>query len=139
MLEKNEKQSSSLRQQSQELRIAVIDEAEKLQDIIRETFASNLPDTRTSFFETDCYNTALKNIGSGGCDLVFINWDIPLMDCLELVKDIRKLNSSIPIMMITSLLDEKVLLEAGDAGVNTYIEKPIRSQQLWKQIREFVS
>ena len=40
--------------------------------------------------------------------------------------------------MITSITDQEKIMEAGKAGVNSYLEKPVRGVKLWEQIKEFI-
>ena len=63
---------------------------------------------------------------------------MPVLDGLSFVKRVRSDGIGTPIVMITSVTDEDKILEAGKAGVNTYIEKPVRGNQLWEQIKEFI-
>ena len=59
-------------------------------------------------------------------DLALIDWFMPHMDGLSLVKAIRKEPSyaNIRIMMVTSADDTKWMKEAMDAGAQTYLMKP---------------
>ncbi len=77
-------------------------------------------------------------MAAGPVDLIFLDWNMPVLDGLSFVTKIRASGNSTPIVMITSVTDEDRILEAGRAGVNSYIEKPIRGNDLWEQVKEFI-
>jgi len=58
-------------------------------------------------------------------DIVFTDWNMPVMDGLTFVKELRK-TSKIPIVMITTEGGQKEVLEAMKAGVNDYVVKPFQ-------------
>ena len=60
---------------------------------------------------------------SGDVDVVFTDWNMPVMDGLTFVKEFRK-DSQVPVIMITTEGGQKEVLEAMKSGVNDYIVKP---------------
>jgi two-component system chemotaxis response regulator CheY len=56
-------------------------------------------------------------------DIVFTDWNMPVMDGLTFVREVRK-TSKVPIVMITTEGGQKEVLEAMKSGVNDYIVKP---------------
>jgi len=60
---------------------------------------------------------------AGDVDVVFTDWNMPVMDGLTFVKEFRK-GSQVPVVMITTEGGQKEVLEAMKAGVNDYIVKP---------------
>jgi len=63
-----------------------------------------------------------------GFDLVLVDWILPGMSGVELVREIRKLDEAVVITMLTSLAEEKNKQEAIQAGVNDYLVKPLVAQ-----------
>ena len=60
---------------------------------------------------------------SADVDIVFTDWNMPVMDGLVFVKEFRK-SSQVPVVMITTEGGQKEVLEAMKSGVNDYIVKP---------------
>ncbi|MBZ0265193.1 response regulator [bacterium] len=73
-----------------------------------------------------------------GVDLLLTDWNMPVMDGLTLVKEIRKSPtfSSVPIIMITTEGAKAEVLEALKNGVNDYIVKPFSKGTLAEKIQK---
>lgn len=57
--------------------------------------------------------------------VVFLDWTMPLMDGLTVVKEVRsRVSETLPIIMITALNSRDAVADAVAAGVNDYITKP---------------
>lgn len=74
---------------------------------------------------------ALKKVKD--VDIVLTDWNMPVMDGLTFVKEVRKA-SSIPIVMITTEGGHKEVIEAMKSGVNDYIVKPFTTSILLGKI-----
>jgi len=57
-------------------------------------------------------------------DLILTDWNMPVMNGLEFVKEVRKKDKDIQIVMITTEGSKKDVITAIKAGVNNYIVKP---------------
>ena len=73
---------------------------------------------------------ALEIIGSNRPDLVLVDWNMPEMDGLELVRKVRETDKSLPMIMITSESEKRRVIEAIKAGVNNYVVKPFTADVL---------
>ena len=72
-------------------------------------------------------------------DLVITDIMMPVMDGLTLVRKIREeLASKIPIIMMTSLTDDKDRETANEAGANAYVTKPVDYNQLITVVNNLV-
>lgn len=83
---------------------------------------------------------ALEVIAQNPVDLVLTDLNMPQMDGLELSRTIRSIDSysDLPIIMVTTEAgeaDKKVGLEA---GVTTYLTKPISPQRLIFEIEKLL-
>lgn len=63
-------------------------------------------------------------------DLILVDWMMPRMDGLTLVKLLKSTENlrSIPILMVTSCSDERRMKEAWQAGVDGYLLKPFTKE-----------
>ena len=67
-------------------------------------------------------------------DLMLVDWNMPNMDGITLIREVRKTNKSLPIIMCTTESEKSRVLEAVKAGVNNYIVKPFTVESLGEKI-----
>jgi DNA-binding response OmpR family regulator len=68
-------------------------------------------------------------------DIVLLDWSMPRMEGIEVVKQLRSLGKATPVLMLTGrrTLDDK---ESGlDAGADDYLTKPFEMRELSARIR----
>lgn len=68
-------------------------------------------------------------------DLLIVDWELPRVSGLEVVKQCRAKGSTVPILMLTArrAIDEK---EAGlDSGSDDYLTKPFEARELLARVR----
>lgn len=68
-------------------------------------------------------------------DCIILDIMMPIMDGIEAVKEIRKMNIKTPIILLTAkdFVDDKVI--GLDAGANDYLTKPFEQKELLARIR----
>lgn len=83
---------------------------------------------------------ALDIFDSVDIDLLLTNWNMPVMDGLQLVTAVRSRshNATLPIIMFTSKASRADVVQALQAGVDGYVAKPFSPVQLGEQIRQVV-
>ena len=74
-------------------------------------------------------------------DFVITDWDMPEMDGIELVSNIRKSDEfkSLPVIMISTRSVKEDIIEALKTGVNSYIVKPFTPDTLKEKINQIIS
>jgi len=82
----------------------------------------------------------LEAIKTNSVDFVICDWEMPEMDGLELVKEIRTIPQyqNLPFMMITNPISNEKLkvVDAAENGVDAYLIKPFRARVLIHKIHE---
>lgn len=63
-------------------------------------------------------------------DLIITDVNMPHMNGLEMIKEIKQINPNIPIIVATAFSNTEYLLEAIDIGVDKYVLKPIDMKKL---------
>lgn len=63
-------------------------------------------------------------------DLVITDVNMPNMNGLEMAKEIKKINPSMPVVVATAFSNSEYLLEAIDLGIDKYVLKPINVKKL---------
>jgi two-component system chemotaxis response regulator CheY len=73
---------------------------------------------------------ALTKLRSGGYGFVVSDWNMPNMDGLELLKEVRKdpALKDLPILMVTAEAEKDKVVTAIQAGVNNYVVKPFTAE-----------
>lgn len=104
--------------------------------IMRRIISSNL---KTAGFSDirEAGNGAEAIENMAGVNLVLTDWNMPVMDGLTLVKEIRKRNdlTNVPIIMITTEGAKTEVVEALRNGVNNYIVKPFTPETLVEKVK----
>jgi two-component system chemotaxis response regulator CheY len=82
---------------------------------------------------------ALERIKSGGIGLVLSDWNMPVMNGLDLVKAIRldPQNSDLPVVMVTTESGARERQIAADAGANDTIGKPFTKEKMQNVLSQF--
>ncbi|HHW20797.1 MAG TPA: response regulator [Thermodesulfovibrio thiophilus] len=83
---------------------------------------------------------ALQKLGIEDINLILTDMNMPYMDGIELVKQIRSSQerSNIPIVMITTEADEEEKRKAFEAGVDDYLVKPTTSEEISQSIKKIL-
>jgi len=72
----------------------------------------------------------LKNALDLPIDLILLDWMLPKMPGIEVCKNIRKENATIPILFLTAKDTIQETIEGLKAGANDYIKKPFSFEEL---------
>jgi two-component system, chemotaxis family, chemotaxis protein CheY len=71
-----------------------------------------------------------------GVDLMLIDWNMPHMDGLTLIKKVREKDKTTPIIMVTTEAEKTRIIEAIKAGVNNYVIKPFTPDALLERVNQ---
>lgn len=78
----------------------------------------------------------VKAIGRDTIDLFVLDWRVPRMSGLEVLKHIREVKGiKEPVLFLTSRTDEQDITDALNAGADDYCIKPVRPQEFLARIR----
>jgi len=78
--------------------------------------------------------SALEAIRTRAPDLVILDWMMPAMDGLDVIRATRQ-SSDVPIVLLTARSDEDDLLLGLDLGADDYITKPFSPRELVARVR----
>lgn len=77
----------------------------------------------------------IKAIGRDTIDLFVLDWRVPRVSGLEVLKHIRNVRGlKEPVLFLTSRTDEQDIIEALNAGADDYCTKPVRPQEFLARI-----
>lgn len=76
-----------------------------------------------------------------GINFVITDWNMPVMDGLQLVTTIRSTPeySKLPILMVTTRSVKEDIIDAMKAGVNNYVVKPFTPETMKAKIETILS
>ncbi|PCJ33659.1 MAG: response regulator [Moraxellaceae bacterium] len=80
--------------------------------------------------------SALKRLQSEAYGLVIADWDLPNMSGLELLEKIRTQDAlkKIPVLMVVTEVNDKIIMLSARAGVSSLIVKPFTINSLREKI-----
>lgn len=79
--------------------------------------------------------TALKAVALESFDLAIIDWNLPRMSGIELIRHLRQGSADLPILMITARLALADRVEGLDSGADDYLIKPFQMRELEARVR----
>lgn len=80
----------------------------------------------------------LDKFKAGTFDIIFTDWNMPVLDGLGMLKAIRELNKEIPIIMITTEGSRGKVTEAIQFGISDYLVKPFTPDSLKEKLGKWV-
>lgn len=66
----------------------------------------------------------------GEFGLVIADWNMPIKDGLELIQEIRRVDTEVPILMVTTVRQKQKVLAAIESGVTDFLAKPFEPEDL---------
>lgn len=119
------------------MKILVVDDSRIMRNIVKNCVSGGqLPPSE--FMEAPDGRQALEIIERDPPDLLLLDWNMPNLNGIELVKMLRSKDrfKSLPIIMITSEAAKYNVIEAVKAGVNDYVIKPVSESFLIDKIKK---
>jgi two-component system, OmpR family, KDP operon response regulator KdpE len=116
---------------SRATRVLVIDDEPPIRRLLRTSLVSQ------GFQVVEAANgrEALEQIEQSAPDLVILDLGLPDIQGHELIRRLREQGSSVPILVLSSRIDETGKVEALDLGADDYITKPFGTDELFARIR----
>ncbi|MCS7212934.1 MAG: response regulator [Candidatus Calescibacterium sp.] len=117
------------------MRILIVDDHEPMRKIIKNILRQiGLEDMDEAIDGRD----AVKKMKEKNFDIVLLDWNMPGMtglDVLKIIKSDQNLKN-IPVIMVTAESSKEKIIEAVNFGVTDYIVKPFTAEVLKKKIEE---
>jgi excisionase family DNA binding protein len=107
-------------------RVLVVDDEEGIRDLLSRTLALAEYDVET----TADGKAALESIRNDGYKLLIADLRMPGMDGLTLIREVKQINPTLPIIIITGYSSESSAIEAVNLGVAGYLTKPVGIPQV---------
>jgi DNA-binding NtrC family response regulator len=103
---------------------------------MRRLLELNLGEEGMTTFSAGDAEEGLKILGRETIDLVLTDFKLPGMNGLEFLKAIRKINSEVPIILMTAYGSVEAAVEAMRNGASNYVLKPFPLEEIKLVIRK---
>ena len=114
-------------------RVLVADDSSTMRKIIlRSLHAVGVEDA----VEAQDGTEAVAKFASEEVDLVLVDWNMPGKTGLEVVQEIRKTNTDVPVIMVTTEAEKSRVMQAIRAGVSDYLVKPFTADALREKLEK---
>jgi excisionase family DNA binding protein len=109
-------------------RVLVVDDEPNIREMLARTLAlahyevDTAPDAKTAI--------RMLRDPAGRCDLLVADLNLPDVDGLSLIREVKRFRAALPIIIITGFSTESSAIEAINLGVAGYLTKPFRVPQV---------
>lgn len=116
-------------------KILVVDDSETMRQMVKMTL------------QTGGYEVVLANDGeeglrkfkdAGSVSLVVTDINMPIMDGLQLIRAIRKKDTAVPILALTTESEDEIRKKGAAAGANGWVVKPFKPTQFLDIVRQIL-
>jgi two-component system chemotaxis response regulator CheY len=115
------------------MKVMLVDDSRTIRNIQKNVLAQL---GHTDILEAGDGVEALSLIAQDPPDLILIDWNMPNMDGITLVRKIRETDKLTPLIMCTTEAQKDRVIEAIKAGVNNYVVKPFNVESLAEKIEQ---
>ncbi|MGB5868553.1 MAG: response regulator [Arcobacteraceae bacterium] len=118
------------------LRVLYVEDEIALRDIT----SSSIESIISKLVVADNGKEGLDKFSDEEFDLVITDLSMPVMDGLTMIKEIRKINATIPIVVTTAFGSQNEEVEKlQDVGMSAYVMKPVDVMKLLQTIDEAIA
>lgn len=119
------------------MKIVVVDDSEIVRNIVKQALKMygyydiiEAPDGVQAMKKIELYHKEIQ--------LYVLDVNMPNMDGITLVENIRKLNKDTPIVMLTTETDKAKMIQAKSLGASGWIVKPFDAERFIKVVNMFL-
>ncbi len=107
------------------IRVLIVDDSATIRTVLSSTLGAD-PDLRVVGTAING-QVALASIAASPPDIVLLDVEMPVLDGISTLREIRRLYPKLPVLMFSSLTERgsKATLDALLAGANDYVAKPV--------------
>lgn len=117
--------------------VLIVDDSAMVRVILKRNFMS-LGVPEHEIYQAENGEKGLARFTSLPCDSIVTDLHMPVMDGLTFVREIRKLNATVPIVAVSSANDRENVTAAIQAGVNDYLIKPFAAGDVRKKLQKLL-
>ncbi len=120
------------------MNVLVVDDSSTMRRIVRNYLRGI---GYTEVMEAENGASAFEQLSKQPAGLVITDWNMPVMDGLELVSRIRGAASlkHVPVLMVTTVAEKEQIVRAIQAGITNYMVKPFDGETLRQKIEQVLA
>ena len=111
--------------------LTILDDEETLEDISR-AFQMCLPECK--LLSTNLGEKGIELVSSKSPDIVILDLSLPDISGFDVLKQVRSC-SQVPVIILSSMRDETVIVKSLELGADEYIVKPFRQLEFMAHVR----
>ncbi|MFZ8803071.1 MAG: response regulator [Candidatus Calescibacterium sp.] len=118
-----------------EIKILLVDDQPLIRKIVRDILAQL---GYMNVEEAENGQDALEKLKAKKFDLIFLDWNMPIMQGIDVLRELRKMPAykDTPVIMLTAEAEKEKVLTAIQEGVTNYIVKPFKPATLKEKLAE---
>jgi two-component system chemotaxis response regulator CheY len=118
-----------------EIKILLVDDQPLIRKIVRDILAQL---GYMNVEEAENGQDALVKLRMKKFDLIFLDWNMPIMQGIDVLRELRKMPAykDTPVIMLTAEAEKEKVLTAIQEGVTNYIVKPFKPATLKEKLAE---
>jgi two-component system chemotaxis response regulator CheY len=117
------------------IRVLAIDDSETMLSMVKQTL-------EMGGYEVDVAKNGQEGVEKfkgGQFQLIVTDINMPIMDGISLIKEVRKLDQEVPVITLTTESEDQMKQKGYEAGANGWIVKPFRPAQFLDIIKQILS
>ncbi len=114
--------------------ILAVDDSETMQNMVRQVLEMGGYSVIIAVNGKD----GLEKFKSNNVQAIVTDVNMPVMNGLALIEEVRRINREVPILTLTTESEEQMKKRGADAGANGWIVKPFRPAQFLDIVKQLV-
>ncbi|EPG75498.1 response regulator receiver domain protein [Leptospira fainei serovar Hurstbridge str. BUT 6] len=114
------------------VRILAVDDSATMRSLVQQTLGMGGYDVLLASDGKE----GIEKFGEGPFDLVITDINMPVMDGITFIRELRKIDTKVPILTLTTESEESMKQNGAAAGANGWIVKPFRPIQFLDIIKQ---
>lgn len=116
-------------------RVLIVDDSSTMRTIVRKILAaSKFP---LEVVEVGEGTAALGLVQRGGIDVVFLDYNMPGLDGLSTLKELKRMQPELEVVIISSTDDKELAAKAREAGAAAFLRKPFYPSDIDAVLRAY--
>ena len=116
------------------MKILVVDDSRTMRNIIKRTLTGSMSIPEEDVSEAADGVEAMALIEAGSFGLYMVDWNMPNMDGITLLRKVREAGDQTPFIMCTTEAEKPKILEAINAGERSYMVKPFTAESIKEKV-----
>lgn len=118
------------------MRLLLVDDSGTMRTIQKRCFLQ-LGVPEQNIVEAANGQAGLDRFNEGDFDMILTDWNMPVMDGLTMLKEIRTKDKDVPVIMVTTESERARVVAAVSAGVSDYLVKPFTTDMLRDKLKKW--